>query len=109
MVFVLPERPNHLRQGRQERAINRGQILKKGLFLSARSNRQALGQLGQQRLQPLRVENPRRLAQRAERGALAAERFADAAQVAGFLQRAQAGKRGIEETQQQQGNVLIEK
>jgi hypothetical protein len=105
---ILPQGPGHPGQGRQEAAIDGGEV-PQGLGLPARHDGHgAPGQLTQHGAEQFGVEDTARFAERPEGDAGGAEALLDLGETGGLLEAAQAGEGRGEEVEQQQGGELIE-
>src|SRR5262249_22365917 len=73
MFLVDPQRPGHLRQGRQQAAIDGGQATQKLGIFACLQRQGLLGEFAHHSLQAVGVEDASRLAKRAQGGARTAE------------------------------------
>src|SRR5262249_51398621 len=95
-------------QGLDHAAIDGGEHLA-DVPLAHAAGRGGLGpELGDDRLEPLRLEDLDGLGQRSQRGPRAADLAADLLEAAGLLQGAEGAEDRVEEEQEDQGAILIE-
>ena len=107
VLVVQPQRPGHARQGGQQGAIDGRQLFQGLHFGRWDTGRDVRGQLGDDFLEGVGVEDAGGFAEAAQGGGTDAEAFLDLVQEGGLLEAAQAGKDGVEEVEQQQGGVLV--
>src|ERR1019366_10623830 len=109
IFFIDPHGPRHLRQRGQEAAIDGGQAAQKfGVFASVQGQC-LLREFADDGLQRLGIENACGLAERTQGNTRAAELLAHLGDTTGPLQGTQTVARGIEEEQENERAILIEK
>ena len=109
MLVIHPQGPGHLWQGPQDAAIDGRQALQREGFTASFQRRGALGQLLHDRPQRFGRENPGGFAEGAQGSTADPEKLLNLGQSAGLLHAAQAREDRVEEIEQHQSGVLVEK
>ena len=108
MVLVQPQRPSHLRQRMQQRAVHGHRAALHRAKTRVRLDvAQALAELFDDRHEQGRIEHGAGLGETAQAKAAQAELALDLLEPAGLLQAAQAGQDGSEKVKQQPGAILV--
>ena len=95
-------------QGLDHAAIDGGQHLADVLLADAAGGRGLGPELGDDRLEPLRLEDLDGFGQRSQGGPRAADLAADLLEEAGLLQGAEGAEDRVEEEQEDQGEIVVE-
>jgi len=108
LACEVPQRPDHLRQRRQEAAVDSGQVGQQFGFTIVPQWPEPRGEIVQHLLEEIRVEDAGRFAERSQRSLRTAESFLHVLQATCLLNASQGGQHGVEKVKQDQRCVLIE-